>query len=136
MPIMEGTPRLKTLTAEYDFAVDGGAISTITLRGGAGDAQGNELPNGSVVEGGYIEVLTGFTTGTGATASLDSEAAGDLQAAAVVSGAPWSTTGRKSITPAFTGATTVKTSAKRNLTLTVATGTITAGKARFVVFYR
>ena len=62
--------------------------------------------------------------------------AADLQAAAAVSGAPWSSTGRKSIVPAGTGATTVKTPAKRNLALTIAAAALTAGKGRVVVFYR
>ena len=136
MPIMEGTTRLKTFTAEYDFAVDGGAVSVITLRGGAGDIQGNELPNGSVIEGGYLEILTGFTTGAAGQMSIDSEATGDIVVSAVVSGAPYSTTGRKSVISAFTGATTVKTTAKRNVTATITVGAITAGKFRLVLFYR
>lgn len=37
MPVMEGTTALKTLQAEYDFAVDAGATGTITLRAAPGD---------------------------------------------------------------------------------------------------
>lgn len=134
MPVIEGTTRLKSAVGEYDFAVDGGAISTITLRGG--DSTGNTIPAGSVITGGYIEVDTAVTSGGAATLSAGSEAAADLQAAAAVSGAPWSTTGRKSITPAFTGATTLKTTAARSLTVAVAAFALTAGKFRVVVFYR
>lgn len=97
---------------------------------------GGVIPNGSVIMGGFIEVDTGFTTGTAATAAISIEGANDLQTATVVSGAPYSTTGRKAITPVFTAATTIKTTAARSLTLTIATGTITAGKGRVVVFYR
>ena len=134
MPIIEGTDRLKTAIGEYDFAVDGGAIGTIVLRGSG--ANGGSLPNGAVVEGGYIEIDTAFTTGTAATMAIQIEAANDLQTATVVSGAPYSTTGRKAIVPVFTAATTIKTTAARSLTAVIATGTITAGKGRVVVFYK
>lgn len=134
MPIIEGTDELKTAVGEYDFAVDGGAIGSITLRGSG--ALGSQVPNGSVVLGGYIEIDTPFTTGSAATMALTLEGAGDIQAATVVSGAPYSTTGRKSISEAFTGATTIKTTAARTLTATIATGTVTAGKGRVVIFYR
>ncbi len=129
MPTLEGTGRLKTVRGEYDFAVDGGAVSTIVLRGD------NVVPAGAVILGGYLEVDTAVTSGGAATLGVNSEAAGDLVAATVVSGAPWSTTGRKSITPVFTGATTVKTTAARSLAVTVAVAALTAGKFRVVVVY-
>jgi hypothetical protein len=134
MSIIEGTQRVKTAVGEYDFAVDGGAVGAITLR--AGDGVGNELPAGSVILSGYIEVDTAVTSGGAATVSVGSEGAADLLAASAVSGAPWSTTGRKSVVPTGTGATSVKTTAKRNLAVTVATAALTAGKFRVVVLYR
>jgi hypothetical protein len=91
---------------------------------------------GSVVEGGYFEVNTGFTTGASGTGALQVEGAGDLLAGTVVSGAPWSTTGRKSVIPAFTGATTLKTTASRKPAFVIATGAITAGKFDLVLYYR
>lgn len=136
MPVIEGTTRLKEASGEYDFAVDGGAIGTITLRSASGAVIGNTIPNGSVITGGYIEVDTALTSGGAATVAVTAEGAGDTLAAAAVSGAPWSTTGRKSITPAFTGVTSVKTTAARGLTMTIAAATLTAGKFRVVVFYR
>jgi hypothetical protein len=136
MPQIEGTRRLKEAKGEYDFAVDGGAISTIILRASADDSVGNEVPNGAVIEGGYIEVLTILASGGAATVAVNSEAAGDLQAAAAFNGAPWSTTGKKSITPAFTGATVVTATAKRNLAIAIAAAALTGGKFRVVVFYR
>lgn len=138
MSVIEGTTRLKEASGEYDFAVDGGAVGAITLRSAGGASLGSELPAGSVITGGYIEVdtlVTSASSNTG-TISVGSESAADLLAAAVTSGAPWSTTGRKSILPAATGATSVKTTVKRNLTITVATAALTAGKFRVVVFYR
>jgi hypothetical protein len=134
MAIIEGTRGLKTACGEYDFAVDGGAIGAITMRPTPGCD--NTIPAGSVIMGGYLEIDTLFTTGTAATMALSAEAANDLVAATVVSGAPYSTTGRKSIIPVFTGATTVKTTVARSLVATIAVGTVTAGKGRIVVFYR
>src|SRR2546423_100813 len=131
MAIIEGTKLLKTYVGEYDFAVDGGAISTITLRSNDGP-----IPNGSVVEEGYWETLTGFTTGTAAVMGVQVEAANDLIASTIVSGAPYSTTGQKSILPVATGASSVKTTAARSPAVVIATGTVTAGKGRLVLHYR
>lgn len=109
----------------YSFAVDGGAVGTITLRG-------DPIPNGAVVRGGYINVAT-VPTGAGATISAGIEAAADLQAAAAISGAPWSTTGRKSITPAWSGATAILLTADRNVAIVVAVAALTAGIFNVVV---
>lgn len=134
MPIIEGTSTLKSAVGEYDFAVDGGAIGAITLRGSG--PLGNQIPSGSVIVSGYIEIDTLFTTGTSATMAISIEGANDVVSATIVSGAPYSTTGRKSIVPAGTGATSLKTTAARSIVATIATGTVTAGKGRVVVFYR
>lgn len=136
MTVIAGATNLKTAQGEYDFAVDGGAVGTITLRQGGGTTLPNLIPNGAIIMGGYIEVDTPVTSGGAATVAVSSEGAGDLQAAAAVSGAPWSTAGRKSITPAFTGAASVKTTAARSLAIAVATAALTAGKFRVVVWYR
>lgn len=131
MAVIEGTRAVKTYVGEYDFAVDGGAISTIVFRSPDGP-----LPNGAVVMDGYLEIDTGFTTGTAAVAGIQVEAANDIVASTIVSGAPYSTTGRKSIVPVATGATSVKTTASRSPSMVVGTGTITAGKGRIVLRYR
>lgn len=129
MGTIDGTTRIKTCIGEYDFAVDGGAVSTITLRGD------NSIPAGAYILGGFIEVLTAVTSGGSATVAVNSEAAGDLLAAAAVSGAPWSTTGRKSVAPVFTGASSLKTTAVRSLAITIATAALTAGRFRVAVLY-
>lgn len=131
MATIEGTRVLKTWKGEYDFAVDGGAIGTIALRSDDGP-----IPNGSYIESGVLDVLTLFTTGTAATAALTVESANDIVSATVVSGAPYSTTGLKSIVPAGTGATAIKTSASRSPSIVIATGTVTAGKCRLILNYR
>lgn len=128
--IIEGAyQRQGSARHRYSFAIDGGAISTITLRGAP-------IPQGAVVTGGYIDVLTVPTSGGAATISAGVEAAADLQAAAAISGAPWSTTGRKSIIPAGTGATSVKLTADRNVSIVVAAFALTAGIFDVVLFWQ
>jgi hypothetical protein len=135
MPQMESTRDLKVAKGEYDFAVDGGAVSTIVLRASADDELGNDLPPSAVILGGYIEVDTILASGGAPTVAINSEGAGDLQAAAAFGGAPWSTTSRKSIVPVFTGATSVKTTVRRQLAITIAAAALTGGKFRVVVLY-
>lgn len=119
---------LKQVRARYDFAVDGGAIGTIAI-------SGEQFPAGAVVLGGFIEVDTALVGVATAALALQVEAAGDLVAAAVVTGAPWSTTGRKSIIPVFTGATTVKTTVARDVSAVVSAAALTAGAFDVVLFY-
>lgn len=129
MPYTGGYPggALKVVRARYDFAVDGGAVGDIDL--------GGNIPANSVILGGFVEVDTAITSGGSATVAVKVEGANDIVNAAAVSGAPWSTTGRKSVIPVFTGATTVKTSAARKVTATVATAALTAGAFDVVLFY-
>ena len=130
VPVAEGIPAgngLDIARARYDFAVEGGAIGVINL-------STDQLPSGAVILGGYVDVITP-PTGASATVSVGTEAAADMVAAAAVSGAPWSTAGRKSVIPAFTGASSVKTTAARNISITVAAGALTAGVFDVVLFY-
>ncbi len=120
---------MKSVRARYDFAVDGGAVGDIDLTKAAA------LPVGAVVLGGFVEVDVVPTSGGSATIAVKVEGAGDIVAAAAISGAPWSTTGRKSVIPVFTGATTVKTTAARKVQATVATAALTAGTFDVVLFY-
>lgn len=119
--IIGGMGPLSVAEATYSFAVSGGAVSTISL------PMTDTIPSGAIVLGGVLEVTTAVTSGGAATVAVNVETAGDIIAAAAVSGAPWSTTGRKSVIPVFTGATSVKTTAARSITITVATAALTAG---------
>src|SRR5436853_534019 len=96
------TLRVKEFRGDYDFATDGGAIGSISLRAPVGGS--GPIPNGSVIIGGYLDVTAGLTTGTAATGALTVQTAGDIVAATLVSGAPYSTTGLKAIIPIFTAA--------------------------------
>lgn len=120
---------VRVARARYDFAVDGGAVGDITI------SSAGLIPAGAYITGGLVEVDTAVTSGGSGTLAINVEGAGDIVAAAAVSGAPWSTTGRKSIVPAGTGATSVKTTAARSIVATVATAALTAGVVDVVLFY-
>lgn len=135
MGVIEGTTRIKTAVGLYDFAVDGGAISSITLRGGGG--LGSAIPAGSVITGGYIDVTTQLTSGGAATIAVTLEAAGDIVAATAV--ATW-TTGQRNVLPADTSGsattgTRVKTTVARSIVITIAAFALTAGKMTVVLEY-
>lgn len=125
MAIIEGTTNLKTLVASYDFAVDGGALGTITLRGD------NGIPAGSVITGGFVDVETACASATG-TMALQVESAGDILAATAAAGL---TAGRKSVVPA-SGATSTKTTVARSVQVVIATAAFTAGKFTVTLFYK
>lgn len=113
--------------AHYDFAVDGGAVGDIPLRG-------RQIPSGAIIIDTLIDVETALTSGGAATVALKSEGAADLNAADAISGAPWSTTGAKRGDLTATSAP-VKTTADRTITATVGTAALTAGKFSIVVTY-
>jgi hypothetical protein len=126
MPTMPDTRALKVWRGEYDFAIDGGAQSTIVLRTTDGP-----LPLGAIILGGILDILTACLSATG-TMQLNSEAAADLLAATAQAGL---TLGRKAIIPVFTAPSSVKTTAERNPALVIATAAFTAGKFRLTLTY-
>lgn len=135
-PIIEGALKIgaselglgmvKTAVGLYDFALNGGAVGDITLRG-------DTVPSGAVIVDALIQVNTAPTSAGAATIALKVEGAADINAAAAISGAPWSTTGAKRATLTATSAP-ITTTAKRNIVATVDTAALTGGK--FVVLVR
>lgn len=118
------------IRGKYDFAVDGGAVSTIAITGGT------PIPSGSVIVGGYVDITTTLTSGGAATIACQVEAANDILTAVAV--ASW-TAGRKNVLPApttgaLTAATAVKTTAARDISLVIASAALTAGVAHVVLF--
>jgi hypothetical protein len=130
MAVIEGTRQKKTWQGFYDFAVDAGVVGTITLRSNDGP-----IPNGAIITDGYLEVETALSGGT-STGALQAEAANDTVNQAATTGAPWSTTGRKSIIPVATGATALKTTAARSPGFVIGTANLTQGKFNLVLVYR
>lgn len=132
MPYRGGFPRvmdtpIKAVRGRYDFAVDGGAVGTIAITA-------DKIPAGAYVLGGLLEIDTAVV-GSGASVAVQVEAANDIVSAAAVSGAPWSTTGRKSVIPVFTGATTVVTTVARDISFVISAAVLTAGQVDVVLFY-
>lgn len=131
-PAREGVPgpRKKLAIGKYDFAVDGGAISTIALMGQA------LIPSGATITGGFIDVVT-QCTGAGASIACQVEAANDILTAVAI--ASW-TTGRKNVLPAettgaLTASTAVRTTALRDISIVISGGAVTAGKFYVVLEY-
>jgi hypothetical protein len=121
--------RTKWARAYYDFATDGGAVGTITLRG-------DKIPSGARVLSAYIDVKTQVTGGAGATVSLGIESAADVRAAATLATAPkLDTVGTpvSAVTNPSTAA--VKTTADRDVVATVAVAALTAGQFSVLVEY-
>ncbi len=119
--------RPKPAVGLYDFAVEGGAVGDITLRGDA-------IPSGAIIVDSLIHVDTVLTSGGSATVAIKTEGAADVNAADAISGAPWSTTGAKRGDLTATTAP-VKTTAARSIVATVGTAALTAGVFRIVVWY-
>lgn len=133
---VHGLGAIQSYQYEYDFTVDGGAVATYNLRqpGQIAGQVGLPLPPGFVVMEGILDVLTAFTTGAAGQGAVSTgQGAGDLVAAAVVSGAPYSTLGIKATVPVFTAATAIKATAQRTPTFIITVGAITAGKFRLLL---
>jgi hypothetical protein len=118
-------------TAQYDFAEDGGAISTIALSGRL------IIPALAVITGGYVEVITQLTSGGAATIACQVEAANDVLTAVAV--ASW-TVGVKNILPALTtgaltASTKIQTTVARDISIVIAAAALTAGKFNVVLYY-
>jgi len=115
--------------AVYDFAVDGGAVSTIT------PVINMKIPSKAIILGGIIDIITTLTSGGSATIAVGTSAGSSttsLKAALAV--ASW-TAGLLAIVPVFTAATMVKLTAEGQITVTVATAALTAGKFGVQVQY-
>lgn len=113
----------------YDFAVDGGAVSTIT------PSNSPTLPANAIILGGTIDITTQLTSGGAATIALGLGSGAQvaaLKGATAVAG--W-TVGQLAMVPVFTAATYVKVAAATALTMTIAAAALTAGKFDVNVVY-
>ena len=123
------TGRTKWARAYYDFATDGGAVSTIALRG-------DKIPSGALILQAYVNVATATTSGGAATVSIGVEAATDLRAANAHDNATTqlSTTGNK-LTLSTRAAVPVVTTADRDVSIAIGTAALTAGRFSVLVEY-
>jgi len=128
---------LRVARFEFDTAGEDSAGADNTAVGAHGT--GVTLPIHAIVVGGFVDVNTAFTsenTNNG-TIAIKVESANDIISAAAVSGAPYSTIGRKAIVPKANTpeSTSVKCTAAREITCTVGTSILTAGKLTGYIYY-
>lgn len=97
---------------------------------------GVTIPANALIVGGVMHVNTAVA-GVGASIAIHVEGAGDIQAAAAINGAPWSTIGRKAIVPKANTpeSTSILTTAARPITATVTAAALTAGKVTIFLYY-
>jgi hypothetical protein len=115
----------------YDFAVDGGAVGTIT------PSKSPALPIKACVTGGWVEIITPFTSGADATIAMRVESANDISidgsfgSASALSAGLYGTPG-VFVLDSTRSLTSV---AGRQFKLTIGVAALTAGKAVFVLEY-
>jgi len=137
--ISSGAPGLGALRVArflYDGAgLDSAGVSNLTV---AAHPTGVTIPANGIVVGGFFDVNTLFTSAAGtATIAISVEAANDIVSAAAVSGAPYSTIGRKAIVPKANTpeSTSVKATVARIITCTVAVQALLTGKLTGYLYY-
>lgn len=115
--------------AIFNFAVDGGAISAITLASNA------LIPANAIVLGGIINPTTApvGATATIAFGTSAGSSATSLKAATAI--ATYSIDALLATVPVFTAATAFKMSAAGYITMTVAVAPLTAGVIEIFVYY-
>jgi hypothetical protein len=113
--------------------------ATAGMRTIAAHTLGVTIPDNAIIVGGFIEVLTTFTSATDAgTVAIHANGANDIVSAIAISngGNPWDAGLHaiipKANTPESTG---IKLTAARNITATVAVEALTAGKATIFLYY-
>lgn len=125
---VDGLMAVKVARATYDFAVDGGAISSIGL--------GVTLPDNAIVTRTYIQVITTLTSSTdAATIALTiptDDVAGLRAATAISSGTSWDAGFKDGIQDGVIANFSEQCAAEREITATIAEEAVTAGK--FIVF--
>jgi hypothetical protein len=134
---MIGLGNLRVARFEFDAAgVDSAGVSNKTT---AAHGTGVFLPIHAIVVGGFVDVNTKFDSDAtdAGTIAISVQAANDIISAAAVSGAPYSTVGRKAIIPKANTpeSTSVKTTAEREITCTVAIEALLSGKLTGYLYF-
>lgn len=106
----------------YDFAVDGGAISTIT------PTNSPTIPLGAIILGGVIDITTTLTGAANTTALGFGSGAQVAALKAATAVASWTAGTTLVLIPIFTSATYYKLTAAARMTMTIAAGALTAGR--------
>ena len=123
-----GNSVLRTAKAVYNFAIDGGAISTVTPNGTV------TLPDNAIIVAATVNSTTAVTSAGAATVSIGTSAGSSTTAL-------FAATAKTSLSldavlngvPVF--ATPVKLTAAGNVTFTIATSALTAGVIEVTLYY-
>lgn len=117
-----------TAKAIYDFAVDGGAATTITPK------NNSIIPNNAVIVGGSVNVTTAVLSTGSATVGVGTSAGSSTTAIlGATAKASLSIDARLNAVPVF--ATPVKLTAAGLITVTVGTEVLTAGVMEITLLY-
>lgn len=132
----EGLGALRVARCIFDAAsTDSAGVANTTV---AAHPRSVTIPIHAAIVGGYYDVNTAFTSaGSTATIAISVQAANDIVTATAVSNAIYGTIGRKAIVPKANTpeSTSVKTTAARAVTFTVAVEALTAGKLTLYLYY-
>ena len=135
---VNGLGALRVARFTYDTAgTDSAGAANTTV---AAHGTGVTIPIYGIVVGGFIDVNTAFDSAAGsATIAIKVEGANDIISAVAVgdTGSPFGSIGRKAIVPKANTpeSTSVKASAAREITCTVAVQALTAGKLTGYLYY-
>jgi hypothetical protein len=121
--------KIQLLKCQYDFSKQGGVVGTISLKGP--DGANCALPTKAIVNDVLIDVLTAPTGATATIAVGTGQATNDIKAATAVA----SFTGLMDGVPVGSAATSIKLTADRTPTMTIATANLTAGKFNVFIEY-
>lgn len=116
-----GAPSFRSIYARYSFAIHGGGTGAYSI---------GTVKKGEVVVGGFMEVIGTPTAVSGTpTMAVSVESANDISTAASILGAPWSTTGKKAITPKINTpeSTSITATQDRDITLTIGAAAVNTG---------
>ena len=111
---------------EYDFAKHGGAVGDITV-------DPKLLPKDAIITSGVLHVKTACTSGGAATVAIKAVGTDDVLAAAAV--ATLTLNALLDVVPVGTAATMIRCTAATQLTFTIATAALTAGKIAVALEY-
>ena len=133
------------LAAQYDFAVHGGAVGAIPMR--------VRVPKGAGIINSFLHILPAPDSGGSATIAIKVESTADILTATAFDAAPFDGTfglGKARYTPGIdlgsgdgtdtaiddsAAAAFIATTAERELTVTIGTAALTAGKFNIFIQY-
>lgn len=113
----------------YDFAKHGGAVGAITLTD-------DVIPDDALITRGAVHVKTACTSDGSATVALSVNSANDVMGTTAGAVANLSLAANIVVVPVpQTAATWIKTTAKKNLTFTIAVAALKTGKVEIFLAY-